>query len=61
MSKQYQMGISVMNYLQGLGIEMITIGKAICDENLERSYQLIKENPKMTKEEFLSAMQIEEE
>ena len=60
MSKQYQMGISVMNYLQGLGIEMITIGKAICDENLERSYQLIKENPKMTQEEFLSAMQIEE-
>ncbi len=61
MSKQYQMGISVMDYLQGLGINMITIGKAICDENLERSHQLIKKNPQITKEEFLSAMQIEEE
>ncbi len=58
---QYQMGIFVMDFLQNLGIDMITIGKAICDEHLERSYWLIKENPEITKEKFLTAMQIKEE
>ena len=60
MKTQYQMGVSVMNYLQGLGINMITIGKAIEDKSLEQSYRLITENPQITKEEFLREMQIEE-
>lgn len=50
-----------MNYLQDLGISSITMLDAICDENLEQSYQLIKDNPNITKEEFLAKMQIEEE
>lgn len=58
---QYQKGILVMDYLQGLGIDMITIGDAVCDENLERSYQLIIDNPKIGKDEFLSKMEIVEE
>ena len=58
---QYQKGILVMDYLQGLGIDMITIGDAVCDENLERSYQLIIANPKIGKDEFLSKMEIVEE
>ena len=58
---QYEMGISVMDYLQGLGIDMITILDSICDENLEQSYKLIQENPKITKAEFLAKMQITEE
>ena len=41
-------------------MDMITIGDAICDENLEKSYQLIKENPNISKAEFLRIMQIEE-
>ena len=57
----YQKGISVTDYLQGLGIDMITILDAVCDENLEQSYQLIKENPQITKEEFLEKMNISEE
>ena len=61
MIMQYQMGISVMNYLQKLGMDMITIGEAICDENLEQSYKLIKENPKISKAEFLEKMQITED
>lgn len=60
MKTQYQMGVSVMNYLQGLGINMITIGKAIEDKSLEQSYRSITENPQITKEEFLREMQIEE-
>lgn len=39
----------------------MTIGDAICDENLEQSYQLIKENPKISKAEFLAKMQISED
>ena len=57
---QYQKGTLVMDYLQSLKISWEAIGEAICDENLEQSYQLIKENPKITKEEFLRIMGIEE-
>jgi len=58
---QFQKGISVMNYLEGLGMEMMAIGQAISDENLEKSYQLIQENPQITKKVFLMKMEIEEE
>ena len=57
---QYQKGILVMDYLQRLGLDMITIGEAVEDQKLEKSYQLIKENPQITKKEFLEKMQIEE-
>ena len=50
-----------MNYLRELGTEGIAILDAICDENLEQSYQLIKENPQITKGEFLEKMQITED
>ena len=58
---QYQKGILVMDYLQDLGVDMLAILDAICDENLERSYQVIKENPQITKAEFLEVMQISED
>lgn len=58
---QYQKGMLVLNYLQELRINMLTIGEAIEDKNLEKSYQLIQSNPKITKEEFLTEMGIEEE
>ena len=58
---QYQKGTLVMDYLQSLKISWEAIGEAICDENLEQSYQLIKENPRITKAEFLGKMQITED
>ena len=61
MTEQYQKGISVMNYLQDLSLNMLTIGHAIEDKNLEKSYQLIQQNPKITKDEFLKTMGIKEE
>lgn len=57
----YQKGILVMNYLRDLKMSSVNILDSICDENLEKSYQLIKDNPKITKKEFLNKMQIEEE
>ena len=57
----YQKGILVMDYLQGWGMDMITVLDAICDENLEKSYQAIQENPKITKKEFLTKLNIQEE
>ena len=50
-----------MKYLRELGTESVAILDAICDENLEQSYKLIQENPKITKAEFLAKMQITEE
>ena len=60
MTEQYKMGVFVMDYLQGLGIDMITIGQTIDDKNLKKSYFLIKNNPTISKEEFLSEIQLEE-
>ena len=58
---QYQKGMLVMNYLRDLETDWVAILDAICDENLEQSYKLIQENPKITKAEFLAKMQITEE
>lgn len=44
----------VMDHLQNLGFDMITIGSFIDDKNLNQSYQLIQENPNMSKSEFLN-------
>ena len=46
--------------LRQFGCNMITILDAICDDNIERSYKLLIENPNITKEEFFSIMEIEE-
>ena len=46
----------VLNYLRTLGMAPADILEAICDENLEESYKLIKENPKISKAEFLKRM-----
>ena len=57
---QYQKGMLVMNYLKKLDTDILNIGDAIEDEHLEKSYQLIKENPKITKAEFLKQMGFKE-
>ena len=51
---QYEKGIFVMDYLKTLGFDMITIGEFIDDKNLEKSYQTIFNNPKISKREFLN-------
>lgn len=58
---QYEKGVAIMDYLQSLGLDMITIGQAIDDKNLEKSFELIRDNPKITKDEFLAKMGIKEE
>ena len=50
-----------MDCLRDLGVSMLAVGMAIDDKNIERSYQLIKNNPQITKTEFLTEMGIEEE
>ncbi len=60
MTDDYKKGKFICDYLESLDTNLITIGEAIDDNNLERSYRLIKENPKITKEEFLEEMGIEE-
>ena len=60
MKNLYQMALSVENCLENLGLNQITITEASTDDNLEKSYRLIQKNPKITKEEFLAKMEIEE-
>ena len=57
----YEKGMFVMNFLKKLGISMINIGEAVEDKSLEKSYQVICENPNIKKDEFLKIMEIEEE
>jgi len=61
MSEQYQKGTLVSNYLKKLGVHPITIAEAVSDENYRNSYRLIKENPEISKKEFLTKMQLVEE
>ena len=56
--KQYQKGIFVLDFLQELGLSMLIIGKALEDNRLNKSYRVIKSNPKITQEEFLTKMQL---
>ncbi len=60
MTEQYQKGSLVMQYLKKLDVHPINIGQAVTNENYRKSYQLIKENPNISKEDFLTAMGIEE-
>ena len=61
LEKSYQKERLVMDCLRDLGVSMLAVGMAIDDKNIERSYQLIKNNPQITKTEFLTEMGIEEE
>ncbi len=54
-------GIFVMDYLQSIGLNMLTIIDAVDDSRVEQSYRLIMDNPRISKEEFLRIMDIEEE
>ncbi len=59
MSSEYNKGVFVMDYLQSIGLDMITIGSAVDDENLQKSYDLIKSNPTITKYEFVQQLGID--
>ncbi len=54
----YQKGLWMMDCLEGLGMDYITIGDAIDDRTMDYNYKLLKENPNITKEEFLQKMKI---
>ena len=59
MTDNYKKGIAVMDYLKSIGLDMETILDAICDENLEKSYEIITRNPTITKYEFVEQLGIE--
>lgn len=50
----------VLNYLLDLGLSPAEAIEAIGDEKRDKSYKVIKENPQITRVEFLKVMQIEE-
>ena len=58
-SEAYSKGIFVMDYLKSIGLDWGTIGNAICDENLDKSYEIISRNPTITKYEFVEQLGID--
>ena len=60
MTEQYRMGTVISDYLKKLDVHPINIAEAVSDENYRKSYQLIQENPEITKREFLERMGIKE-
>ena len=59
MSEAYRKGVFVMDYLKSIGLDMLTIGDAICDENFEKSYEIITQNPSIGKYEFIEQLGID--
>ena len=61
MSEQYEKGVFVINYLEKLGVHPIVIAEAVSDDYYKQSYELIKNNPTITKEAFLKIMNLVDE
>ena len=59
MSEAYNKGVFVMDYLQSIGFDFETIGYAICVENLDKSYEIIVQNPTISKCDFIEQLGIE--
>ena len=50
---QYEKSILVMDYLQVLELNMLTVGWAVDNDHLEKSYQTIKEKVRRYSSDFL--------
>lgn len=50
----------VMDFLSNLDIDTFAIGEAIEDGKLEKSYEIITENPQMTKKQALKKLKLKE-
>lgn len=60
MSEQYEKGSLVARYLDALKVHPMNVAEAVSDDKYRKSYQLIMDNPKISKKEFLEKMEIEE-
>ena len=54
----YERAKYVMNYLLSLNVDGEVIKLAIADRNLDKSYQIIKDNPNINVEEFIKELGI---
>ena len=57
----YDKGMVVMDYLKSIGVDILAITEAVSDENLDKSFQLIQDNPNISKDDFLDTMDIAED
>ena len=57
---KYEKELHVINYLQSIKANRFTIIEATNDDNLEKSYQIIQANPKISKSKFLQTLQLTE-
>ena len=54
---KYEKELYVISFLQSINANRFTIIEATNDDNIEKSFQIIQENPSITKKEFLEKMQ----
>ena len=59
-SQNDDMDMTFENRLRTLGFSWITIAEAMADDVREKTIALLKNNPNITKDEFLKIMNIEE-
>lgn len=53
----YQKAVLVMDFLQDLGVDIISVARATDDRRFDRTWNLLVENPDITKEEFLRVLE----
>ena len=59
MTEAYDKGIFVMEYLRNIGLDSETILDAICDESLDKSFEIITQNPTIGKYDFVKKLGID--
>ena len=58
MKIDYEKGKFVMDYLESIGFDWITIAEAISDKYIKKSYKIIMKNPGIGKYEFVKKLRI---
>lgn len=60
MKRQHQTDLLVIQYLKKIDVHPITIGVSLSEQNYEKTYQILQENPTISKRDFLKKLGIEE-
>ena len=60
MPSQHQKNLLVIQYLKKLDVHPVTIAEALDNKIYAKTYQILQENPTISKREFLKKLGIEE-
>ena len=60
MKRQHQMDLLVIQYLKKLDVHPVTIAEALDNKIYAKTYQILQENPTISKRDFLKKLGIVE-